>query len=216
MNATGIWVTILIVLFLLVILYQSVAAIGLLASSIADRVRTKRKYGAKPISLENRVLFTFVVSIVVISVVANRTLAGVNDLLRVYVGIAAMTWFWSSVRSYSSGTNAYHGIITGFFAIGPAAVALLLLINLIPLSIVTEEHILKTTGMKCTGISPRGCIPIMNFVDGAFEEWDRARTRHDLPADGTRSVRFTIGNGLIGFPVIFSRTDLAADGSELH
>ncbi|MBK9288219.1 MAG: hypothetical protein IPN38_11180 [Flavobacteriales bacterium] len=217
MDATGIWVTILIVFFLLGLLYQSVAAIRLLLGSIIDKIRVIRRFGMSRIPIENRVLFTFAISLAVVGLVGDRTLIRTKDLAYVYVGVAALGVIWSWWKSYSSAKDLYHGIVTGVFGLGPAALALLLLLNLIPRAMTVEEHPLASTGMKCSGIWPHyGCIVIMNLKDGAFSEWDRARTRSASPISGTSAVRFTIGEGLLGARVIFSRTDLAADGNELH
>lgn len=217
MDATGIWVTILIVFFLLGLLYQSVAAIRLLFGSITDKIHSKRRFGMTRISLENKVLFTFAISLAIVGLVGDRTLIRVKDLLYVYVGVAALGLIWSWWKSYSSAKDPYHGIVTGVFGLGPAAIALLLLLNLIPRTVTIEEHPLAGTDKKCSGIWPLyGCVVIMNFKDGAFSEWDRARTRRASPNSGTSDVRFTIGEGLLGARVIFSRTDLVADGNELH
>ena len=217
MDATGIWVTILIVFFLLGLLYQSVAAIRLLFGSITDKIHSMRRFGMTRIPLENKVLFTFAISLAIVGLVGDRTLIRTKDVAYVYVGVAALGLIWSLWKSYSSFKDLYHGIVTGFFGQGPAVIALLLLINMIPRPITIEEHPLANTGKKCSGIWPHyGCVVIMNFKDGAFSEWDRARTRSASPISGTSAVRFTIGEGLLGARVIFSRTDLAADGNELH
>ncbi len=139
---------------------------------------------------------------------ASFTLIPLSTLLIVFASVVFLTVLVSAMRSRGYGRTA-GSLVLGFTVYGPLAVTALLLLNLIPTSAPgTTEHKITVIGTYCMGSRQPWCRPTVNFDDGAYAEWTRARVYSFGLPDGMAYVRYTTYRGLFGATVLIHRSEL--------
>jgi hypothetical protein len=146
---------------------------------------------------------------------ASFTLIPAVTLLLLFAGVVLGTVVVRALRAREPGRTA-GSLMLGFTVYGPLVVAAVLLLNLVPTSAARRsEHKVMVIGRYCLGARQPWCRPTVNFDDGAYAEWIRARVYSFGMPDGMASVRYTTYRGLFGATVIADRTELDAEGRPL-
>ncbi len=108
-------------------------------------------------------------------------------------------------------------VLHGIAVHGPLLVAGALLVNHIPVSrLNTTDHEVSGIGRYCMGSRQPYCRPVVNFVDGAFADWRRARIYQIGVPKNLFAVRYTTYQGLLGYTVIHDREELDAHGDVIE
>jgi hypothetical protein len=140
--------------------------------------------------------------------IASFTLIPVGSLFLAFGCSVLLTVFVRGLRTHAPGRTA-GSFVLGIAVYGPLVVTFLLLLNLIPTSSMhREEHKVLVIGRHCIGSRSPWCRPTVNFDDGAYAEWIRARVYSFGLPDRMEFVHYATYRGLFGATVILRRTEL--------